>query len=318
MSFEGLHPEFREWITQSDGGEPIRQLTPSTARRRSNEHVRESGILDNPLPVGDVRETAVEGPEGDILVRIYFPDVSGPHPILLWLHGGGWVVGSLDGSDPACRQFCRHANVIVVSVEYRLAPDHPFPKPLEDAYCVLEWLFDNAASVGGDEEKIGVGGVSAGANLAAATALLHRDRGGSDLAVQVLGVPPTDSSCNSRSHSERAEGGDLTNADLEYLWDCYLASDIHAKNPYASPLHACDLSGLPPAIVVTGEYDPLRDDGIRYVERLKEAGVDVVHHHYEDAAHGVLGTAALVSDITPTKRAFSDLTESIRNSFGTR
>lgn len=214
MSFEGLHPEYRELIKEAEDEPQIRQMSPRTARRRSQTNIQKSGLLDNPRPVGGVDELTISGPGDDIPLRIYQPTTPGPYPVMVWFHGGGWVIGSLDAADPACRYLSSKAAVTVVSVEYRLAPEHPFPEPLKDAYCVLEWVANNFSAIDGDGNRIGVGGVSAGANLAAAVAILSRDRDGPDLAVQVLGVPPLDSSCNSQSHTVRAEGGDLTTANL--------------------------------------------------------------------------------------------------------
>jgi acetyl esterase len=311
MVFKGLHPDVRELFAKNEDVPRARHLSPSDARHQSKQRLNEAGVLDEPRPVGDVNEYRIDGFDSDIRIRSYQPADSGSHPTLVWFHGGGWVIGSLDAADPACRYFSERANISVVSVEYRLAPEHPFPEPLEDAYTATKWVSENSQFLDGDGSRIAVGGVSAGANLAAAVTLLARDRGNLELSFQVLGVPVTDCSFDTPSYTERAEGSDLTRADMEYFWDCYLDSDVDARNPYAAPLCERDLSGLPPTLIVTGEYDPLRDDGIQYAERLEAAGVDVTHHHYDDAPHGVLSGTSLLAGIEPTERAFTDVVESL-------
>jgi acetyl esterase len=317
MSFEGLHPDVRELLAENEDAPRLSQLSPSDARRQSEQRLAEVGVLDDPKPVGDVSEYRITGPGDDVCVRSYQPTGPGPYPILVWFHGGGWVLGSLDAADPTCRYLSEQAKVVVASVDYRLAPEHPFPEPLKDAYKATEWAASHPQLLDSDGSRVAVGGVSAGGNLAAAVALLARDRNGPELSYQVLGMPITHCSFETSSYTERAEGSDLTRDDVEYFWECYLTSDVDARNPYAAPLCERDLTRLPPALVVTGEYDPLRDDGRRYAERLEAADVDVTHYHYDDAPHGVLGATSLLAGIAPTERAFADVAGTLAETLGT-
>ncbi|MFB6296440.1 MAG: alpha/beta hydrolase [Halobacteriales archaeon] len=220
---------------------------------------------------------------------MYTPEGEGPFPVLTFYHGGGWVIGTLDTHEPICRALAGAADCVVVSVDYRLAPEHPFPAALEDCYAATRWVSDNAATLHADPDRVAVGGDSAGGNLAAAVAQACRDHGGPELVHQLLVYPVTDHAFDTDSYAENAEGYFLTRADMEWFWDHYLDSRFDGNNPYASPLRARDLGGLPPASVVTAGFDPLRDEGIAYAKRLDAAGVAVEHHHYDGAIHGFFG-----------------------------
>jgi acetyl esterase len=207
--------------------------------------------------------------------------------VLVFLHGGGWVRGSLDAYDGLCRRLTNGVGCVVVSVGYRRAPEHPFPTGFEDCYAATEWVVENAADLGGDPDRVAVGGDSAGGNLSAAVTLAARDRDGPDLAHQLL-IYPAVSPPSVRwfdAYDENGDGYLLTMNSIEWYLDQYLAGRAHVGNAYAFPLRARDLSGLPPATVLTAGFDPLRDEGIAYAERLSEAGVDVGHHHYESQIH---------------------------------
>lgn len=267
------------------------ELTPE-ARRIANEQVvgMLSGLAETPLARIEDRE--VRGPGGHgIPVRIYWPDAPGPLPLYLDIHGGGWWMGDGFVFHAVTTGFAAAAQVIVVSVDYRLAPEHPFPAALDDCMAVLEWMRANAALLGGDPDRIAVGGGSAGGNLAAALTLRVRDEGGPKLAFQYLFVPATDltGTRDWRSYQETGDAYLLKVSQLEGMFAAYVPDSRERENPYVSPLLAEDLRGLPPALVVTAHFDPLRDQGEAYGERLRGAGVRVKVHR-EQALHGMVGS----------------------------
>ncbi|MFC6863765.1 alpha/beta hydrolase [Halomicroarcula sp. GCM10025817] len=239
-------------------------------------------------PVERVRNLEIPGPDGAVGLRIYDPATAGPRPLFVYFHGGGWVFGTADAHDHLARAIANAGDCTVVAVDYRLAPEHPFPAALADCYTATEWVADHPDVLGGDPERLVVGGDSAGGNLAAATCLRARDADGPDIAHQVLVYPVLDRNFETDSYRENAEGYLLTRAAMRWFWDHYLESSFDAKNPYAAPLEARDLSGLPPATVVTAEFDPLRDEDLAYAERLRDAGVPVEVRRYEDMIHGFL------------------------------
>ncbi len=258
-----------------------------------------SAMAGEPAVVGSVEDRAVPGPAGDIPVRVYRPDVDGPAPVLVFLHGGGWVIGNLDSHDVPCRALCRDAEAVVVSVDYRLAPEHPFPAALDDAWAALTWVAAHPDDVGGDASRIAVGGDSAGGNLAALLALRARDEGGPSLVHQMLVYPVTDLASESPSYVENGDGYFLTAETMRWFIGHYLGADREhgdPSDPRISPLRADDLSGLPPAQVLTAEFDPLRDEGDAYASRLAEAGVAVDHVTHPGLVHGFIGMGMLSPD----------------------
>ena len=242
-----------------------------------------------PEPVAKVEDLLIPGPAGQIPVRVYAPQGSRPFPVLVFFHGGGFAIGSIEGYDELCREVTNAAGCIVVSVDYRLAPEHKFPAAVDDCYTATKWVAENANAIGGDPTRIAVGGDSAGGNLAAVVALMARDRGKPPLVYQLLVYPCTNFAVfDTPSHRENAEGYFLTKDDMVWFMNLYLRSEADAHNPYASPLRAHDFRGLPPALVVTAEFDPLRDEGEAYAARLREAGVPVVCTRYNGMIHGFL------------------------------
>lgn len=243
-------------------------------------------IEDEPsVEVDRVSEYEIPVEDDGIVLRSYRPSGDGPFPMLVYYHGGGWVRGNIDTHDRLCRSLTNDAECVVVSVDYRLAPEHPFPIPLEDAYAALEWTQQYGALLDGDPTTIAVGGDSAGGNLAAAVSLMSRDFDGPSIATQLLLYPITDHAFTTPSYDENAEGYMLTRVGMQWYWDHYLVRRIDGRHPYASPLQAHNLHDLPPAIVVTAGYDPLRDEGTAYADRLTESGVSVEHLHYDDMLH---------------------------------
>jgi acetyl esterase len=266
-----------------------------------------------PTPIKQVEDREIPGPQGNIPVRIYTPEGAGPFPVLVYFHGGGWVICNLDTHDDSCRKLANLAGCIVVSVDYRLAPEHKFPAAAEDCYAATRWAAENAASFNGDPARLAIGGDSAGGNLAAVVALMARDRGGPPLVFQLLIYPVTDYyTPGTPSYQENAEGYFLTRDDMIWFWNHYLNDESEAKHPYASPLQAPDLSNLPPALVITAEFDPLRDEGEKYAERLREAGVPVVLKRYDGMIHGFFGMGARVDK---SIQANAEAAEALRSAF---
>ena len=250
-------------------------------------------VWGNPDPVDGVDDLTIEGPGGPLVLRVYRPASAEPLPGLLWFHGGGWAVGSLASHDPVCRHLASTTPCCVIAVDYRLAPEHPFPAAVDDCLAALEWVSDASEQLGVDPARLAVGGDSAGGNLAAVTALRARDAG-IPLALQVLVYPVTDVDLDSPSYLEHAVGLNLTRAKMEWYWRLYLAG-ADGEHPHASPLRADDLSGVAPALVQTAEYDPLRSEGEAYSDRLADHGVPVTSTRYDGMIHGCIRMPALTA-----------------------
>jgi acetyl esterase len=262
-----------------------------------------------PEPVARVENRTLPGPGGEIPVRIYAPEGSGPFPVLVYFHGGGFVLCDLETHDGTCRSLANGAGCLVVSVDYRLAPEHPFPAGPEDCHAVARWVAERGAEIGADPTRIALGGDSAGGNLAAVVALMARERGGPALRFQLLIYPVTDCSFDTDSYRDNAEGYFLTTAMMKWFWRQYLSEPSQADQPFASPLRAADLSGLPPAHVVTAGYDPLRDEGEAFAERLRAAGVPVSARRFDGMFHGFFGMTAFL-DVA--KEAMGESCEALR------
>ncbi len=275
-----LHPQARELIERGAEADlpPMNELDAPAARRQAA--LMNELIGDGPdLPC--VQEVEIPVSVGSIPGRRYAPE--DPAGVVLWLHGGGWVVNDLASHEPMCRLLAVESGCEVIAVHYRRAPEHPFPAPLEDCWEALSWAAQDA-----DGQPLIVAGDSAGGNLAAVCALRSRDRGGPRLRMQVLLYPVTDCDLATPSYIEHgSDPGDyLTTDEMRWYWDQYVPDPGARNAPEVSPLRAPDHSSLPPALVVTAEYDPLRDDGMAYVEALRAAGVPVTHRHYGDMLHG--------------------------------
>jgi acetyl esterase len=262
--------------------------------------------------VGKVENRTIPGPDGPIPVRIYTPAGGGPHPLLVFFHGGGFVICDLDSHDGLCRALTNEAACVVVSVDYRLAPEAKFPAAPEDCYAATCWAAEHAAELGGDPARIAIAGDSAGGNLTAVTALMARDRGGPRLACQLLIYPVTDHAFDTASYTENAEGYMLTREMMRWFWGHYLASESDGANPLASPLRATDLTDLPPAFVITAEYDPLRDEGEAYAARLREAGVPVELVRHDGMFHGFVSMFAVLDQ---GKQALAVASQRLRAAF---
>jgi acetyl esterase len=257
---------------------------------------------------------AVPGPHGDIGLHIYWPSGDAGLPIVLFIHGGGWCIGSAEQYAPLAAQVAAGAHAIVVSVDYRLAPEHPFPVPYDEAYAALRWVAANAADLGGDASRIALWGDSAGGNLSAAVAQRARDENGPALALQVLVYPALDTDFETVSHKENGEGYFLERAAMHYFWGAYAGDTVALEDPRLSVLRARDLAGLPPALVITAEFDPLRDEGDAYARALADAGVSVEHTCYDGMIHGF----AMMGAVLPAgQKALQQTTTALRRAFGT-
>lgn len=264
------------------------------------------------IEVYSVEDFVVPGPAGDIPVRLYRPNDK-PAPLHVHFHGGGWVIGNLVTHDADCREIVAASGCMVLAVDYRLAPEHPFPAASEDCYAVSCWAAANSTQLGGSPGLISIGGDSAGGNLAAVVALMARDRNGPEFAMQLLLYPITEPSMASASFRENAEGYLLTKTMMAWFWDHYCPDIEQRKHPLISPLMASDLSGLPPALMITAEFDPLRDEGEAYAARLKEAGVEVEMRRFNGFIHGFFSLAGIIE---ATREAVELVGSALRKAHG--
>lgn len=287
---------------------PIEALSPANARNiptvknAVEEMAADSALIRSknllipslPEPVGRIEHVLIPSENGEILARVFRPEGDGPFPVIVYFHGGGWVIGNLDVYEPSCRRLCNAADSIVVSVAYRQAPEHKFPAAVDDAYNALQWALENASSLNGDPLRVAVAGESAGANLATVACLRAKDEQGLLPVAQLLVYPVTDSQMNSPSYTEQAQAKPLNAAMMHWFWRHYLNHQSEGEHVYASPLRAPDLTGLPRAIVITAELDPLRDEGEAYAQRLADAGVTVHTRRYAGVSHEFFGLAGAV------------------------
>jgi len=306
-----LDPQMKALLDQMAAAnlQPFHKLTPQEARaaRRAPQ--------GEPEAVAHVEDRTIPGPGGEIPVRIYVPKGNGPFGVLVYFHGGGWVVGNIELTDQPCRMLTNAGRCVTISVDYRLAPEHKFPAGPEDCYAATKWAADNAAALNCDAARIAVGGTSAGATLATAVALMARDRGGPRVAYQLLVYPATTSALDTPSHRQFAKDSYyiLSRADMEWFWGHYLGSEADRNNPYACPAYATTLRGVAPAFVITAEYDPLRDEGEAYAARLREEGVQVVLRRYDGVTHGFFGMPA---QLDKAKAAIAEAGSALRITVG--
>ena len=292
------------------GGAPLHTLPVPQARELMNA----LRAFSAPGPeVAKVENRNVPGPTGDIPVRVYTPAGKGPFPVLCWFHGGGWVLGDLEGADPTCRELANQVGCVVVSADYRLAPESKFPTAAEDCYTVAKWVAANANALSVDARRLAVGGDSAGGNLSAVVSLMARDRSGPAVRFQLLVYPVTDATFATASYRDNADGYLLTRDSMVWFWNHYLRNDADRANPYASPLRAANLSGLPTSLTITAEFDPLRDEGEAYAKRLQEAGVKGKLSRYDGTIHGFFSMTALL-DLG--KKAVAEAASALKSALG--
>lgn len=284
-----LDPQVARYLQAEQEAGSAEQELLSLAEQRRQSVLGMLAEAGEPERVAAVEDRLLPGPGGELLVRVYTPinTEAGPLPVLLYFHSGGWVFGSVEGHDPVCRALANRASCLVVSVDYRLAPEHPFPAAPEDCYAATRWVAEHAGEINADPTRLAVGGDSSGGNLAAAVALMTRDRGGPRLCQQILIYGETDYyEPGTASYTTYAEGYSLTRASMAWFWDQYITRPADRQHPYAAPLRASDLSGLAPALIITAEYDPVRDEAEEYARRLQQAGVPTRLSRYDGMIHG--------------------------------
>jgi acetyl esterase len=306
-----LHPEVIALLdaTGDSSTFPSEVLADETAARRYLDIAR-GGMTREAVEHGEqVAEVQDLHLPSGVAVRVYRPLAGGRFSTFVYCPGGGWVVGNLEMHDELCRRVANRAGVIVVSVDYRLAPEHPFPRGLDDCVEAVAWAADHARSLGGIPNSVAIGGTSAGGNLAAAAAIRCRDAGGPRLSLQVLMYPALDSRMSTRSYREFANGPVLGAPQMRWYWQQYVPDQRQWSNPLASPSYATDLSGLPPAIVAVPQCDPLRDEAEEYSARLVAAGVDVCLLRYPGQVHSFLRHFNTLSD---ADRAVTEISDSMR------
>ena len=281
------------------GGKPIETLSPEEARRQPTPADAVKAILkergqDAPEPVAKVEDKMIAGATGQIPARIYTPAGTGPFPVIFYIHGGGWVIATIDTYDSSARALTNAANAVVVSIEYRKGPEHKFPAAHDDAFAAYKWTLANAASLKGDPKKVAVAGESAGGNLAANVSIMARDQKVQMPVYQVLVYPVANNDLNSVSMKENANAKPLNTAMLPWFLGHYLNNQNESGDPRISLVKA-DLKGLPPTTLITAEIDPLRSEGELLSTKLTEAGVKVDYRNYDGVAHEFFGMGAIVS-----------------------
>ena len=303
-----LDPQLQELLDQAadPNAKPIEEI-----RRQFNEEI---AAIDKPGPeMKGTEDRAVDVGGAEVQVRWYIPSTlpeAKGNPILLFFHGGGWIQGNIETHDSMCRVLAHDGRSLVCSVDYRLAPENKFPVPLDDSYAATKWAHQNAATFGGDADKLAVGGDSAGGNLAAAISLKARDEGSMSIAYQLLLYPVTDLASDTESKRRFSKGYWLDT--LAFLIESYVAKQEDKTNPLASPLRAESFSGLPPSHIVTAGHDPLRDEGKEYATRLQEAGVAAKYECYESMIHGFVSIRSIVDE---GERALQACATSLREAF---
>lgn len=306
---------------------PLQDLSPENARNLPTlknaleeltaEHTaaRVMTILKPmPMRVGAVSHILIPSAEGDLLARVYAPlsDVQEPLPVIVYFHGGGWVIANLDVYDPSCRALANAAGSIVVSVAYRQAPEHRFPAATQDAHAAVQWVLANAASLGGDPARVAVAGESAGGNLATVACLMARDQGGQMPMFQLLIYPVVNYGFSTLSYQEHHDAVPLNAAMMPWFFKHYLPDEATGQNPYVSPLRAANLADLPPAFIITAENDPLCDEGEEYAVRLARAGVLATAKRYDGVTHEFFGLAGVVST---AQEAVDDAAAALKQAF---
>ena len=282
------------------------ELTPSEARKQM---LALSAPVDPQLMAEHAVDRIITGPGGDIPIRLYYPQGNSPFPVVVYFHGGGWVIGDLDTHHALCHALSNTSGCLLVAVDYRLAPENPYPAAIEDAYAAMCWVAENAETIQADANRIAVLGDSAGGTQATVAAMMARDQGKPDIALQVLIYPITDYNFNTASYQKNAEGYMLTRDLMKWFWNLYIQDESVANEPYVSPLRATDLSGLPEALILTAEYDPLCDEGEAYARRLQEAGIQVTLTRYDGMIHGFM---RMTSRLDKGRQALNDVAETLQ------
>ncbi|PCG86699.1 alpha/beta hydrolase [Streptomyces sp. WZ.A104] len=305
-------PQFQELYDRlaAEDVRPLYTMTLDEARAADLAAIQAGA--GTPEPVHQVTDETIAGPGGPLPVRIYRPSGEGPLPVLVYFFGGGWTLGSIETGDAICRSLANAVGCLTVAVGYRLAPENKFPAAPDDCFAGVRWAVEHAERFGGDSTRVAVGGDSAGGNLAAAVTLMAKEAGGPELLAQLLVYPNTDQFADTPSLRENSDRLLFNRKSVQWYWENYLASPEDGGHPLASPLRAPDHSGLPPALVITAEYDPLRDEGELYADRLRESGVPVESTRYPGVAHGFF---AMAGTLDAGRSAVGQAAEYLRKTF---
>lgn len=302
-----VHPKLQEIIDRTKAANLPAQKEQTLEQVR-NAFTGLRLLAGEPEGVYKIENKSISTSEGSILLRLFYPKKKEKFPMLLYFHPGGFVKGDIETYDPICRMVANRSNCLVISVGYRLAPENRFPSQIEDGIYALKWIYENAKEIGGDEKKIAIGGESSGGTLAAALTHLNIHRKGPHISFQVLIYPLLDFSFSYPSHKEFNKGFLLDEASLNWYKEMYLSHEDNPKSPLVSPLWQTHFSDLPPTVVITAEYDPLRDEGEAYVEKLQSAGVAVHFTRYEGMTHGFFMMPGILDD---AKRAIAEVGEEL-------
>lgn len=282
------------------GPKPIEKLSPAEARKQPSPAdavmalLKSQGKSTAPEPVSKVEDKTFPGPAGPVAIRIYTPAGAGPFPVILYIHGGGWVIATLDTYDASARALTNAAQAVLVSTHYRQAPEHTFPAAHDDTWAAYEWVLTNAKSFNGDPMRVALAGESAGGNMAAAIAMSARDGRVQMPVHQLLVYPVANHAFDTPSYQENANAKPLGKAGMQWFFGHYLKMPADGDSPRVSILRAGNLKGLPPATIITAQIDPLRSEGAMYANRLKDAGVDVRYQNYDGVTHEFFGMGAVV------------------------
>jgi acetyl esterase len=308
-----LDPQMKAFLDVANAEGPLFLRAETAEQARAKMMALLEARKVEPPAIYRAEDRRIEGPHGAIPIRIYTPTAATPMGTLVFFHGGGWVLGSVDTYDVLCRTIANAAGCVLVSVDYRLAPEHKFPAAPEDCYAATRWVAANAESLGSHPSRIAVGGDSAGGNLAAVVAMMARDRGGPALRFQLLFYPAISAANDTPSQREfAADGFVLSRADMQWFWNHYLTAPADRANPYACPNMARDLSNLPPALVQTASHDPLRDEGEAYAVQMRTAGVKVACTRYDGVTHGFVSFSDMVDK---GKQALQEAADALRGAF---
>ena len=288
---------------------PYNELSPLEARQQM---LSLSPPVDPELSVRKVDDLRISGPLNEIPIRLYYPEGTSPYPVIVYFHGGGWVIGNLETHNAICHALAKTSGCLVAAVDYRLAPEHRYPAAIEDAYAATSWICKNASRIQADPLRMAVMGESAGGALATVVSMMARDQDDRRIALQVLVYPVTDNNFNTSSYLNYGEGYSLTRDLMIWFWNHYLGNKENAGQPYASPLRAENLSNLPDALILTAEYDPLCDEGESYAKKLQKSGVNVTLTRYDGMIHGFF---RMTSKLDKAKGALTQVTDEIKRIF---
>jgi acetyl esterase len=306
---------------KSLGVKPIEKLSPAEARQQPTpadavkKVMKEQGMSTAPDPGVTVKDMSIPGPHGDIPIHVFTPEGKGPFPVMLYYHGGGFVIADTKTYEASPRALAKGANAIMVAVDYHQAPEHKFPAAADDAYAAYTWVLQHAAEINGDPKRVAVGGESAGGNLAAVVSQMARDKHGTMPVHQLLVYPMAGHDFNTPSYQRNADAKPLNKPMMEWFYKHYLSKPEDASNPYAVPLAAKSLKGLPPATIIAAEIDPLLSEGKTYADRLKNDGVKVTYKEYPGVTHEFFGMGKVVDK---AKEAEDLAARELRQAFGSK